>query len=84
MSEHEGHRRSDDKRLDEITETVKEIRNILQGENGVCVMLREVKVKGESCQREITDHKNGHWQFTGILIAAVSAIVGIFEWTSKK
>ena len=84
MSEHDERRRNDDKRLDEITETVREIRNILQAENGVCVRMSVAERSIEATQKELSDHKSGHWQFSGILIAAVSAIVGLFEWASKK
>lgn len=81
MSEYE--RRQDDPRIGEIVETVKEIRTILQGENGLLVVVREIKTKSESCQKELTEHKSNHWQFSSIVIGIVGAIIAMFEWLKK-
>jgi hypothetical protein len=82
MIEHE--RRSYDGRLDEIAEKLDKLVDIMQGENGILVTVREVKTKGESCQKELTEHKTSHWQFTGVVVGAVGAIIAGFEWLRGK
>ena len=44
-------RRQEDKRIDEIHTDVKEIRNILQSENGVCVRLSVCDRSVEATQK---------------------------------
>jgi hypothetical protein len=85
MSEHDNrHDFETRSKIDEMAEMIKDIRNILQGENGICVQLREVKTKGDSCQKELTEHKASHWQFSSVIIGVVGAVVAVFEWVRNK
>ena len=53
-------KRTDDKRINEIHADVKEIRTILQGEQGVCVRLSVCERSNAAIQAEIDDHKEMH------------------------
>ena len=57
-------RRQEDKRIDEIHTDVKEIRNILQSENGVCVRLSVNEKAVDSLQNELTDPNGVKWYET--------------------
>ena len=51
---------SEERRADsqEMHDDIKEIKNLLQNENGLCVRMKASEVKTESIQSELTEHKN--------------------------
>ena len=83
-------RRQEDKRIDEIHTDVKEIRNILQAENGVCVRLSVCERSVEATQKELEDHKANHetlkndkFRRIDIYLSACIVVLGIIEWFKK-
>ena len=83
-------RRQEDKRIDEIHEDVKQIRNILQAENGVCVRLSVCERSIESTQKDLTEHKDNHKENTGnkfrridIYISAGMLILAVVVYFKK-
>ena len=83
-------RRSEDKRIEEIHSDVKEIRNVLQSENGICVRLSVNEQAVQSVQNELTEHKdvckenkNDKFRRTDIYLSACIVVLGIIEWFKK-
>jgi 2,4-dienoyl-CoA reductase-like NADH-dependent reductase (Old Yellow Enzyme family) len=86
----EERRREEDKRLDEISETVKEIRTILQSENGVCVRLSVCERSVVATQKELEDHKETHkeikengFRIWDIGLVLGELILGVLMWFKK-
>lgn len=75
-----GDRRAEDKRIEDIAGMVKEIRDILQAENGVCVRLSVAERSIEATQKELSDHKSVGFRVVDIVLAAGVFVVGILEW----
>lgn len=77
-------RRIKDTRIEEIHKDVKEIRDILLNEQGVCVRLSVSERANESTQKELTEHKSNHWQYIIVLTAIAGVAVGIIELIKGK
>ena len=79
-------RRAEDERIEQIHDMVKEIHQrqieitlpMLEKHEKVIRDINDriitVEKQGESTQKELTEHKSNHWQFSGIVVA----ISGVF------
>lgn len=88
MSGHD--RRAQDKRIVEMHGDIKEIKNILQGEQGVCVRLSVCERSNEAIQKELTDHKDNHrenkqnnFRLIDIVLAIGMFFIGALEWLRR-
>ena len=72
-------RRSDDQRIDEIHQDIKDIKQILQGERGLCVRVAVVERSNEATQKELVDHKKSHWAFATIVVGLAGIVAGAIK-----
>ena len=54
-----------------------EIKEKLASIEGKLDILIDVKAKSESCQKELTEHKEDHWKFAGTVIGVCGIMVGV-------
>lgn len=83
-------RRADDERFIYIKESLKEIKETLTGNNGLCDRMAIVETKQESTQKELSEHKFNHIENTGnkfrridIYISAAMLILAVIVYFKK-